>query len=52
MKTRKEQADNNEYIWKVLMSECLTKFYGDYFKISKIEALRRIKETPFEDEDD
>ena len=52
MKTRKEQADNNEYIWKVLIPECFIKFYMDFFKIPKIEAEKRIKETPLADDED
>ena len=52
MKTRKEQADNNEYIWKVLIPECFIKFYMDFFKIPKKEAEKRIKETPLADDED
>ena len=51
MKTPKERADNLEYVSSVLMPECLIKFYGSFFKISKEEAVKRIKETPFANED-
>ena len=53
MKTPKERADNLQYVSNVLMPECLIKFYSDFYKISKVEAEKRIKETPLdEDEDD
>merc|ERR1711923_605601 len=53
MKTSKERADNLEYVSSVLMPECLIKFYSSFFQISKEEAVKRIKETPLdEDEDD
>ena len=51
MKTWQERADNLDYVSKVLMPECLIKFYMDFFKISKAEAETKIKETPIEDED-
>ena len=52
MKTPKERADNLEYVSSVLMPECLIKFYGSFFKISKEEAVKRIKETPLDEDDD
>ena len=52
LKTPKEHADNNEYIWKVLMPECFIRLYGDFFGITMTEAEQRIKETPFEDDTD
>ena len=51
MKDRKEHMDNNEYVWKVLLSECFIKFYMDFFKISKEEAMTRIRETPLHKRD-
>ena len=46
MKSKKEQMDNNEYVWKVLLPECFIKFYMDFFKLDKKEAEKRISETP------
>ena len=46
MKNKKEQMENNEYIWKVLLSECFIKLYMDHFGFSKKEAEQRISETP------
>ena len=52
MRTEKEHADNNEYIWKVLMPECFIRLYSDFFKLTKKEAEMKIKETPFDDSDE
>ena len=46
MRDAKEQMDNNEYIWKVLLPECFIKFYMDHFGFDRAEAERRISETP------
>ena len=46
MKNKKEEMDNNEYVWKVLLAECFIKLYMDYFNVSKQEAEKRISETP------
>ena len=46
MKTKREQIDNNEYVWKVLLAECFIKFYMDHFGFHKKEAEERISETP------
>ena len=46
MKTKREQMDNNEYVWKVLLAECFIKFYMDHFGFEKEEAEKRIRETP------
>ena len=46
MKTKREQMDNNEYMWKVLLAECFIKFYMDHFEFDKKEAEKRISETP------
>ena len=46
MKNKKEEMDNNEYVWKVLLAECFIKLYMDYFSVSKQEAEKRISETP------
>ena len=50
MSTKQLHAENNEYVWKVLLPECLIKFYMDFFAISKKEAEQRIKETPHDDD--
>ena len=52
MKTKKEQMDMNEYIWKVLLPELFIKIYSDFFSVDKIEAEKRIGETPLEAEDE
>ena len=46
VRNMKEFHDNNDYIWKVLMSECLIKTYMDFFGVDKEEAETRIRETP------
>ena len=55
MKNKKEQMDNDEYVWKVLLAEAFIKFYMDHFGVGKKEAEKRISETPLrktvEDED-
>ena len=51
MKTKQEQMDLNEYVWKVLLAELFIKIYSDFFSVDKIESERRIGETPFDDED-
>ena len=52
MRDNKEQMDNNEYVWKVLLPEFFIKLYMDKFDISKIEAEKRIGESPLDPEDD
>ena len=42
----------NDYINKVLLSDCLIKFYMDHFKFTRDEAETRIGESPFEDDSD
>jgi len=51
MRNKREQMENNEYIWKVLLPECFIKMYGDYFGFSKEEAEVRISETPLHKKD-
>lgn len=51
MKNKREQLDNNEYVWKVLLPECFIKFYMDMFGLEKAEAEVKIKETPLHKED-
>jgi len=46
MKTKREEMDNNEYVWKVLLAECLIKFYMDHFGFTKEVAEKKISETP------
>lgn len=55
MRNKSEQLRNNEYVWKVLLPETFIKFYMDQFAVEKVEAERRISETPLrlhEEEDD
>ena len=52
MKTKREQMDMNELVWKVLLPECFIKFYMDHFSVSKAEAEKRISETPLPNEGD
>ena len=51
MRNKREQMENNEYIWKVLLPECFIKMYADYFQFSKEEAVLRISETPLHKKD-
>ena len=46
MRTKREKMDTNEYVWKVLLPECLIKVYGDKFGVSRAEAEVMIGETP------
>ena len=50
MKNSKEVKIMGDYIWKVILPECLIKLYADFFQMSRTEAERRIKETPLEGE--
>ena len=52
MRNRKEQLDQNEYVWKVLLAECFIKFYMDHFSMRKDEAEKCIRESPLSWEDD
>ena len=52
LRTKQEHADNNEYIWKVLMPEGFIRLYSDFFQVPMKEAEQRIKETPFDDSDE
>jgi hypothetical protein len=45
------EKKNNDYVWKVLLSECLLKFYMDKFGFSKEEAENRMSETPMLDDE-
>lgn len=51
MRNKKEQMENNEYVWKVLLPECFIKFYMEVFGIEQPEAVQRIKETPAVEDD-
>ena len=51
MRNKREQMENNEYIWKVLLPECFIKMYADHFQFSKEEAELRISETPLHKKD-
>ena len=46
MRNKREQMDNNEYVWKVLLPECFIKVYGDKFGVTRAEAQVMIGETP------
>ena len=46
MKTKREQMDMHEYVWKVILAESFIKFYMDHFGLKKKEAEQRISETP------
>ena len=52
LRTKQEHADNNEYIWKVLMPEGFIRIYSDFFQVTMKEAEQMIKETPFDDSDE
>ena len=51
MRDKKEQMENNEYVWKVILAECFIKFYMDHFVLDKDEAEQRIRETPLREAD-
>ena len=44
-------SEHQEYIWGVMVPEVFVKFYSDFFNISKVEAEKRISETPDKDDD-
>jgi hypothetical protein len=46
MKTKRQQLENSEYVWKVILAECFIKFYMDHFKLDKKEAECKISESP------
>ena len=46
MRNKREQMDNNEYVWKMLLPECFIKVYGDKFGVGRAEAEVMIRETP------
>ena len=50
MKNSKDMKMMGDYIWKVILPECLIKLYSDFFEMSRTEAEKRIKETPVEGE--
>ena len=52
LRTKQEHADNNDYVWKVLMPEGFIRLYSDFFQVTMKEAEQMIKETPFDDSDD
>ena len=52
MKSMNEFYRKSAYINKVLLPECLIKFYSDFFHISKEESEIRIGESPADDDDD
>ena len=51
MRNKREQMDNNEYVWKVLLPECFIKVYGDKFGVGRAEAEMMIGETPLHQRD-
>ena len=51
MRNKKEQMDNKEYVWKVLVPVCFYKLCMDMFGIEKDEAKSSIGETLLEDRD-
>lgn len=52
MKDKFELRKNHDYVWKVLLPECLIKFYMDFFHVDKVTAEVNISETPLRKEDD
>ena len=50
MSTEQDRFDNQEYVTKVLQSECFIKFYMDFFNLDKEDAETKIKETVVEEE--
>ena len=52
MRNKKEQMDNKEYVWKVLLSEYFIKVYADKFGVSRAEAEVMLGETPLHRRDE
>jgi hypothetical protein len=52
MKDKSERRQHNDYVWKVLLPECLIKFYMDFFHLDKSTAETKIRETPLRKRDD
>ena len=47
-----DKKQNEQYVSRVLLPECLIKIYMDYFGFIKTEAEKRIFETPPSDDED
>jgi hypothetical protein len=52
MRDKCEQRRQHDYVWKVLLPECLIKFYMDFFSVNKATAETKIRETPLRRRDD
>ena len=50
MRNPKEQRDNSEYVWHVILAECFIKVYSDQFGVSRAQAEVMIGETPIREE--
>ena len=52
MKDKSERRQHKDYVWKVLLPECLIKFYMDFFHLDKAVSETKIRETPLRKRDD
>jgi len=44
--SKQEEFQESNYVWRVLLPECLIKFYMDFYSVDKAEAETRIAESP------
>ena len=50
MRNENERRHNGDYVWKVLVPECLIKVYSDELDVSRAQAEVMMRETPLRDE--
>ena len=51
METKEKESKNRDYVWKVLLPECVIKLYVDFFGISKENVEKLLSETPSTDDE-
>ena len=51
MRNDRERREQGDYVWKVLLPECLTRFYMDFCGVERNEAEQRMAETPLHGRD-
>ena len=52
MRNDRERREQGDYVWKVLLPECLTRFYMDFCGVGRSEAEQRMAETPLHRRDE
>ena len=50
MRNKREQSLNKEYIWNVILAECLIKVFSDQFGVNRAQAEVMMAETPLLEE--